>query len=207
MISKHRQLNPKFHSLKAGNINDGNYLEIEDDGTKILHGDATTWTDKSFALTRDRQGVAQKPDYDFTNRGLLFPQNDATEKVSIIDQMDHRKKFETAIRLHVHFIQTEANLPIYKIDYKFWNNGGEVPAGNTTISTADGAGALFPFVANPILQIIRFPDIALVGELISAHFEFDLYRDDNIIVGDVLTKYIDYHYEIDSDGSREEYVK
>lgn len=165
------------------------------------------WDDRSFALTRDRQGVAQKPDYDFTNRGLLFPQNDNTEFVQIIDQMSHAKKFGTGLRLHIHYIQTTAALPIFKVDYKFWNNGEDVPALNTTISTEDG-GISFTWSGNPMLQIISFPEIpAPANENVSANFEFDLYRDDNIVSGDILTKYIDYHYQKDSDGSRQEYVK
>lgn len=173
------------------------------------------WTDKSFALTRDRQGVAQKPDYDFVNRGLLFPQNDPTEYVQIIDQMDHAKYLEDGtnkegmeIRMHVHFIQTVAALPIYKIDYKWWNNGESIPASDITLSTADGLGPAFAWAGVPMIQIIRFPYIFFDGiENISSHFECNIYRDDNIISGDVLTKYFDYHWAKDSDGSRLEFVK
>lgn len=48
----------------------------------------TRWTDESFPATRQRQGATQKPDFDYTNMGLLFPQNDTDEIVYIIDQMD-----------------------------------------------------------------------------------------------------------------------
>ena len=165
------------------------------------------WTDKSFPATRQRQGATQKPDFDYTNMGLLFPQNDPSEIVYIIDQMDHRKKFDTNVRLHMHFIQTVATLPIFKCDYRFWNNGGEVP-GFTTISTADGGGAVFTFTANPILQIMSFPEIPHPDpEGISANLEMKIYRDDNLVTGDVLVKYFDYHYQMDSDGSRQEFIK
>jgi hypothetical protein len=166
------------------------------------------WTDASFPATASKLGLLNKPDYDYTNRGLLFPQNDTSEFIQVIHQMDHAKKQGTQIRLHVHFIQTSALLPIFKVDYKWWNNGDEVPAADTTISTADGAGPLFPFTANPIMQLIPFPYIdAPANEAISSHLEFNLYRDDNIITGDVLFKYVDFHYEKDGDGSREEFSK
>lgn len=34
-----------------------------------------------------------------------------------------------------------------------------------------------------------------------------LYRDDNLTMGDVLAWELDFHYVIDSRGSRQEYVK
>jgi hypothetical protein len=164
------------------------------------------YEDKSYPLQRDKQGQNQKPDYDFTNRGLLFPQNDPSEYVQILDQMSHTKLLGAGLKLHVHFIQTTSDLPIFKCDYKFWNNGDEVPGSDTTISTADGEGPVHVFTSNPILQIIRFPEIpAPQNEGVSAHFEFNLYRDDNLISGDVLGKYIDYHYLKVAQGSPEEY--
>lgn len=164
------------------------------------------WTDRSFPFTPSQiNPVTTKPDFDFTRLGLLFPQNDPLEKVYILNQMDHRKKFETAIRPHVHFIQEEANLPTFKLDYKFYNNGTDEPGAFTTIATT-GVGA-FTWTGNPMMQIVPFPEILLVGEGISAHLDLVFYRDDNVVTGDVLVKYFDYHYQMDSDGSRQEFVK
>lgn len=174
------------------------------------------WTDKSFPLTRDRQGINQKPDYDFTNRGLLFPQNDPSEFVQIIDQMDHSKKWhtnadptDTELRLHIHFVQTsETLIPTFKCAYKYFNNGSPIPVADTVISTDDGPGLVFPWIGEPMIQLIQFPYIFFNdSEAISAHFECDIYRDDNVALGDVLTKFIDYHYAKDSDGSRQEFSK
>ena len=166
------------------------------------------YTDRSFPLGRDRQGIFDKPDFDFTRLGLLFPQNDPTETVSIIDQMDHRKAFGTPLHLHVHYIQETAEIPIFIAEYAFYNNGDDVPGSRILISTADAAGAIFPWSGNPMLQIIAFPDIpAPANENISANLDLVVYRDDNVVSGDVLTKYIDYHYAMDDDGSRQEFVK
>lgn len=201
--------NRVYTTLKVGDTTAGNYFEVESDGTKVLNGNATTWTDMSIPATRARQGATQKPDFDFTNMGLLFPQNDDTEIAYIIIQMDHRKKMDTAIKLHCHYVQAVAAQPTFKCDYRFYNNGTASNGSFTTLSTADGSKGVFTYPGSgEILQIATFPDIAApTNESVSANLEFRFYRDDNDVTGDVLLKYIDFHYEIDTDGSRQEFIK
>lgn len=191
-----------------GNTTLGNYIEIEADGTVELHGDATTWTDLSAPLNTERQGAAGKPDYDFTDLGLLFPQNDDTEIAYLIVQMKHQKLLGSDIKLHVHYIQDEAAQPTFKIDYRWYNNDSAVPGAWTTISTADGNKGVFTWSSGSLLQIATFPAVsAPASETISSNIDIKLYRDDNDVTGDVLAKYVDLHYQIDSLGSRQEYVK
>jgi len=45
------------------------------------------WDDLRFPATATRQGALAKPDFDYTNIGLLFPQNDPTEIIYMIDQL------------------------------------------------------------------------------------------------------------------------
>jgi len=171
--------------------------------------DGITWTDFSVPLSQDKQGQSSKPDYDFTNLGLLFPRNDATEIAYGIIQMQHGKKLGTAIKLHLHYIQTSTLPPTFKVDYRWYNNGAEVPGSFTTLSTADGSKAILSFPGSiSMLQIGAFPEIAAPeSENVSSNFEFKLYRDDNVDPADVLTKYIDIHYQVDALGSDAEYVK
>lgn len=165
------------------------------------------WTDKSFPATLTKQGANDKPDFDFVNLGLLFPQNNTNEIVYVIDQMWHTKKLGTALRLHVHFIQDVADLPNFTAEYRYYNQGDTPPA-FTTINTDAGAGPLFTYTSGSILQIVRFPEIpAPVDEGVSANFEFSLYRNDNRVTGDVLVKFVDYHFQVDSDGSLQEFQK
>jgi hypothetical protein len=195
-------------SFQFGDIANGNYFQIESDGTKVLNGDSTCFTDFSVPLTRDKQGQSSKPDYDFTNLGLLFPQNDATEIVYLTFQMDHRKKMDSDITFHIHYIQSEATQPTFKIDYRFYLNGAAVPGAFTTLSTADGDKGIFSYTSGSILQIATFTAITPpANETISANLDVKLYRDDNDVTGDILTKYIDFHYEMDTDGSRSAYSK
>ena len=167
-----------------------------------------TWDDFSVPASLQRQGATTKPDFDYTNMGLLFPQNDATEIVYMVAQMQHRKALGSLIAPHIHYIQTGASVPVFKLDYRWYNNGSAVPGTWTTISTADGAGIVFPYTSGSILQILPFPDIAAISnEAISSNLEMKLYRDDNVISGDVLVKYFDFHFQNDGSGSKQEYTK
>lgn len=165
------------------------------------------WTDKSFPLGRDRQGVALKPDFDFIELGLLFPQNITTEEIYILDQMWHTKKLGTPLRLHVHFVQTSEIIPNFVCEYRYYNNGDTIPSW-TSIKTDDGAGPVFPYTSGSIVQLIQFPEIPPpIGEKISAILDMKIWRDDDRVLGDVLSKYVDYHFQVDSSGSREEFIK
>jgi hypothetical protein len=165
------------------------------------------WTDKSFPATASKLGIQDKPDFNYTELGLLFPFDDTAEKIYILDQMWHTKKLDTPLRLHIHFLQDSVNLPNFVCEYRFYNNGATIP-GWTTIKTDDGAGAVFTFVATPFVNLIQFPEIpAPVNEKISAILDMKIWRDDTNIAGDVLTKYVDYHFQVDASGSRQEFTK
>jgi hypothetical protein len=180
-------------------------LEFHATGENPFVAEDGVFDDEKFPLTRDRQGQASKPDFDFTNLGLLFPQNDATEIVYIIGQFSHKRKAFTNIAPHVHFIQDNALTPVFKMDYRWYENGDLMPGAFTTITAATFA---FTYTAGNMLQIAAFPDIdgSAIGS-VSSMMDIKLYREDNVAIGDVLTKEFDLHYEIDSLGSKEEYVK
>lgn len=199
----------QLSDIKVGDIAGGNYTEIETDGTLKFVGNATTWTDFIISATRVRQGALSKPDFDYTNLGLLFPQNDATEIIYFIAQMKHEKKLDSQIYWHVHYIQSEANKPTFKLDYKYYKNGQAVPGSWTTISTADGNKGIFTYPGSgSILQIATFPAITPpANETVSANIDIKFYRDDNDVTGDVLVKYTDFHYEINTSGSRQQFSK
>lgn len=163
------------------------------------------WDDLRFPATRIRQGATQKPDFDTTNLGLIFPQDDDTEIAYIIAQMPHAWKLESALKPHIHYVQDEAQEPVFKIDYRWYKNG-EDPTGSFTTITSNHF--VFTYSSGSILQIVSFPEIDATGiDTVSSILDIKLYRDDNIVSGDVLVKEFDIHYQIDSDGSRLEYAK
>jgi hypothetical protein len=167
--------------------------------------DDVQWDDLRFPATQTRRGSNELPHFDFENIGFLFPQNDATEKIYIIAQMPHAYKIGTNIRPHIHFAQDEAELPVFKIEYKWYDNGAEIPAAYTPL--VQNAVA-FSRVSGNILQIAKFPEIDGSGITgVSSILDIRVYRDDNVVSGDVLYKEFDIHYRIDSNGSNDEYQK
>ncbi len=179
--------------------------KFEKDGTLVTDGDATVYDDLRFPFTRDKQGQSAKPDFDFTNLGLLFPQNDATEIVYLIAQFLHSRKSGSNIYPHLHYVQDEAQEPVFKMDYRWHNNGDDPTGGFTTITAST---FVFTYTSGSILQIVSFP--AIDGSSIndvSSMMDIKFYRDDNVVGGDVLVKEFDIHFEIDTMGSRTEFTK
>ncbi len=156
------------------------------------------WEDLRFPAQALKLGATSKPDYDFTNNGLLFPQNDTSEIAYIIAQIPHAFMYGSSLKPHVHFIQTSSSLPTFKLAYRWYDLGQTVPAFTTITSTT----AAFTYVSGSIHQLLMFPDItdATING-ISSILDLQLWRDDNVVTGDVLVKEFDIHYRLDTLGS------
>lgn len=163
------------------------------------------WDDLRFPLTREKRGQTEKPDYDFTNLGLLFPQNESGEIVYIMAQMPHSFIIGSDIVGHIHFVQDEAEQPIFKLDYRWYDNGKN-PAGS--FLTISATKFLYTYTSGSLLQVAAFPAIDGSGILeISSMLDLKLYRDDNVVAGDVLGKEFDIHFQQNIIGSRSEWIK
>lgn len=163
------------------------------------------YNDLKFPFTRDKQGQLSKPDFDFTNIGLLFPQNDATEIAYMVGQFSHARKNGSDIYPHVHFLQDGVTTPIFKIDYRWYKQGDDPTGGFTTLTASS---FVFTYTSGSIMQVAVFPTIDGSNiDDISSMIEIKFYRDDNVVSGDVLTKEFDIHYEIDSLGSGQKFIK
>lgn len=174
--------------------------EIED----VIYAD-TYWTDLRVPLTSGKQGALSKPDFDYTNIGYLFPNNDVAEILYIIVQMPHSWKEGTTIYPHVHWHQSADQTPVFKLDYKLYNNGAAVPADYTTYTMST---KVFTYTSGTLAQISsNATGIPMTGMEISAMLLCKLYRDDSAYTGDCLTTEFDIHYEIDSAGSDTQYDK
>jgi hypothetical protein len=165
------------------------------------------WDDLRFPFTRDKQGQNTLPDFDFTNLGLLFPQNDTSEIVYIIGQFPHTRKNGSNIRPHIHFVQTSASQPVFKMDYRWYKNGEDPTVAFTTV-TFNSFAFTYPG-SGSILQIVSCPEIdGSLIDSVSSVLDIKIYRDDNVVSGDILTKEFDIHYQIDIlGGSRQEFIK
>jgi hypothetical protein len=166
----------------------------------------TVWEDMRFPATRTKLGSNDKPDFDYTNIGLLFPQNNTGEIVYVTDQTPHAM-IETDVvwKPHIHYIQTGATMPTFTLSQRIYANGAAPPAFASIDTTGEG---IFTYTSDSMLQILPFPDIEVDDSLgVSAWFDFKLFRDDNDVTGDVLFKGFDFHYPLDRLGSREVYSR
>ena len=162
------------------------------------------WDDLRVPVERTRVGALGKPDYDYTDNGLLFPQNDPTEIVYFIIQLPHCYKLGTDLHPHLHFIQTSSTLPVFKVKYRMYTLGSAVPS-FTTITSTD---TVFTYTSGTVQNKLLFPSISgtsITG--LSWLMDVQLYREDNVLAGDVLVKEFDIHYQIDTIGSRQAGVK
>jgi len=166
----------------------------------------TQWRDLKFPLTRDKQGQSAKPDFDFTNLGLLFPQNNEAEEVYLIAQFDHAYKHGSDISPHIHCIQDEAGIPVFEMTYR-WEKNGATVGDWTTIETS--ATPVFTYTSGTIRQILAFPNIDGSSiDAVSSMMDIIIRRQTGDgIAGDVLVKEFDIHYEVDSLGSDTAYTK
>jgi hypothetical protein len=175
------------------------------DGTVLLGGEATAWDDLLMPLVQGKQGQTDKPAWDATNLGYLFPQNDATQIIYLNCQIPHRWKVGSVIYPHVHFDQSVNATPVFKIDYKWSSIGAAVPAGWTTY-TMDTL--VKPYTSGTIHNIVNnATGIDGTGNGISSMLQMKLYRQDNVYTGNCLATSFDIHIEIDSFGSDTEYSK
>lgn len=128
--------------------------------------------------------------------------------------MPHAWKEGTTIYPHVHYVcPTTANTTEikWKLTYTWVNVNGTF--GATTTITTNGTADNDGNVTGDKHEISKFPDITSAGDAngktISSMLICRLERDatDSYTGDDALLLQIDFHYEIDTDGSRTEYGK
>jgi len=163
------------------------------------------WDDLRFSADSAKQGALDKPAYDFTNVGLIFPANDETHIMYINAQMPHEWA-QTAISPHIHFAQTTAVTPIFKIAYRWYAIGKQTTANFTIVSSNAIA---MPYLGGTQHQLLEFPDITPpTNPGLSSMLDIKIYRrTGDGAAANVLLKEFDIHYEADQPGSRQEYVK
>jgi len=174
------------------------------DDIQIASTTIPRWDDLFFPLSQSKLGANLKPDFDFTNNGLLFPRNDTSEYVLFTVQMPHSWLVGSAIYPHLHYIQNANTQPVFTLQYR-WTNIGAVESGTWTTITLNTNTQTY--TSGNLHQVLKGTSIDGTGKTISSILDIKLYRNDNVYVGDLLAKQFDIHYQVDSFGSRQEYVK
>jgi hypothetical protein len=214
-------INKSFSTLKVGDAT--NYTNIETDGTIEFFGDATVWEDLRIEPTIKASGsndptLTKWFDNGSGSRGVfLFDFDDAVtasqKEVSFQVQLPHAWK-GTTIHPHVHWIPSAAGTsqrPVWGLEYN-WTNVGQT-FGNTSIAYTT---ALVPNDTNLTQYghyVSTFAGITPTSSQddISAVLCCRLFRRSgdasDTYTGTCGLLYVDFHYEINTIGSRSEFTK
>ena len=170
--------------------------------------DGVVWDDLRVPVNTIRiQGVTEIPDW--VNIGdILYAlafDDEAMEQVFFVVQMPHTWKEGTDIHPHVHWLpETDDTGTVrWGLEYEWLNIGDRYDASVVITTDQVGSGNVLEH------QIADFVDIDGVGKTFSSMLICRLYRDATAddFADDAYLLEFDFHYEIDSLGSRLEYEK
>lgn len=196
-------------SVYIGGIG-GNTI-IDTDGSIYNYGNATVFEDLRFpaqALAAGATAADPCAVIGSTLRTRCFDGATTAESMEVSVQFPHRRRLNSIIYPHVHWgpSNTDAGNVKWQLEYSCANINDTFPA-SSTISVIDASDT----VAHKH-QIVAFPEIdtSLYGTL-SSMCLMRIFRNpadgsDNYESDAELYEF-DIHYEVDTDGSRSEYVK
>ena len=199
-------------SLTVGGTGDGNYLEVEPDGTLVFNGDATVWDDLRVAASSAKLLGNSDPDWETMTGSvsqLAFASN-VDQEVFFSVQLPHSWKLGSNIEPHVHWSPstTDAGNVTWALEYAVSDIGGDLtPSTTLTITDAASGTALEHQLAD--MDFIDMSAYTSSGD-VSTMLVCRLYRDvDNgdDYGADAFFHEFDIHYEIDTVGSRAELSK
>lgn len=201
-----------------------NYTKIEADGSLSYLGSATRWDDMKVPITSTNKDGSKPPAYywfqDISGGGwgsqgvfaAWFDKN-LEEEVYFMVQMPHGWKEGTDIYPHVHW-STKYDMGSTKVQWGLeytWANVGDDVGVTTMITGNTPIAACLPATAFKHL-LTPLPTMSGAGKTLSSMIICRLYRDADAGSADDFGQdaglfEIDFHYQIDSDGSRDQFTK
>lgn len=193
----------------------GGSATFDADGTLVLSDDATFFTDlQGSALRVKVQGTGVSVNeaentVDFTTAA------DLNDYAYDNQQMPHSWKVGSDLHLHIHWEQTQANVPNWLFRYRWQTQGA---AKTTTWSDYLVPNLAFTYVSGTLNQIsygagITPPEGAGLSDVLEIRLYRDTGNDSTLFAGaDPMTAtarftFVDVHLENDTLGSRTEYAK
>lgn len=190
---------------------------FEADGTLVMNNDATVWEDIRTSGSMVRSGSSAPSLAVFGPSGSLRVYNfDAGQhdEIEFEIQMPHSWKVGTKIYPHIHWapVSAAAGNVVWQLDYSWASVGSAfvAPTTMTTDATAAGGTAW-------VHKLTRFKDgsgnsyIDGAGQTLSSMLVCRLHRDagagSDTLAAAVAFLEVDFHYEIDTIGSRGEASK
>jgi hypothetical protein len=207
-------------TAKIGNVEAGNYFEVEPNGNVILHGEATSWDDLRFpALAQNLTSPAGRIDFNFDDCTVDIQDNAIypTDEICILAQMSHAKLLGSSIEFHLHWFQNQNQVPNWLVGYR-WINIGDTAnaAASETLVVLNSSRVIYN--AGTIHQLTEGNSITKpTPDTLSSVLQIRLFRDTTNVstlfagadpyVGTVQLMEFDIHFRKDGFGSDEEYVK
>lgn len=198
--------------MRIGDIEDGNYTEIESDGTIVAKGNATVWDDVVTALIGRRlYSTTGKLDFDWDENAVKFQPGglitDRNDRLLLNYQYMHGAKSNGEMRLHAHWEQTSTDKIVFTVQYRIQSNGQAKTTDWTTVTANSDDNNVYDYPGSGTFNnIIELAHIDMTGAGISATVDLRIARTDTT-ADNILVKFIDVHQELDTNGSHSEYVK
>ncbi|NDP21333.1 MAG: hypothetical protein GZ091_09675 [Paludibacter sp.] len=203
----------------TGGTGDTNYMAIADDGTVTLNGAATTYNDLLINPSTARNNGNNVPTWALfvnTNMFTWTFADGSLKEVTFTVQLPHDYKEGSTIFPHVHWSSTAApgtQRIKWVLEYQWVNHESSFAASSSSsesgFALAGVTGrsvAAYEHIITPLGS-----GISGTGKTISSVLVCRLYRDgaaaDDTFTGDAFLLSTDFHYEIDSFGSRNPFVK
>jgi len=198
---------------------DSNYTKITEDGSLSYVGEATRWDDYRIPVNGLKiKGTVDEPKWDdfIGNTGILWFEDGKSQDVLFTVQLPHSWKEGSDIKPHVHWSTGRGaddapgtDRVEWGLEY-YWANVGDVFPSNTPIiygdlvpTSATGNLALREHTITP-LGTISGTGYDLSSMLVCRLFRVNKSGDYS---GDAGLLEIDFHFEIDSNGSNEDFEK
>jgi hypothetical protein len=190
---------------RFGDVENGNYIEIEPDGTLVRYGNATTWEDVGFPLIVKTTGTGRPTYASFTGtlESLQWGINDIAQAID--NEVPHAHKLNSTMTWHVHFytaVQDAADRYVkWEIAYAGSGYGGTVPA-ETVISAEVLIPANTPIRTHYILDIGTYTPVSeSPGHNVKARLK-RIAASGTAPSVNPFCELMQLHYERDTDGSR-----
>lgn len=204
-----------FSSVSAQEVKINSNLVVESDGTLRMDADAMVYDD--LRITLDKGSNAAALEYFSGSSGpqiWYFRNNEGNEVMSFTVQLPHSWKEGTAIYPHLHWSPraTKTGNVEWIFEYTWANYDSETPEVFPAISTSTVI-ATGPFTANThrITSLTDGSGLDATGKLISSILICRIWRNssrsNDTYSDDAGLLFLDFHYQLDTFGSREQYVK
>lgn len=185
-------------------------------------GLAPKWNDLRFpAIAQQAYTVAGRIDFNFSECSLDFQDNALypDDPMCALAQFPHGKLLGSNVYPHIHWIQNQDAVPNWLLAIRWYNRLGDPVPSAWTLFTVETTS--IPYTSGSIANVSKFnlvnPHDHMVTEHISSFMDIRLFRDTSNVsglfsgadpyTGTVQLKEFDIHYQIDSLGSDEQYIK